>query len=371
MGCIYKIFRPIFFLCDPEFIHHYVINFLKICSHLFYRYDSILCVFENFIVIQKNKNHNSKNFDLSYRHGPLTFSNPFGIAPGLDKNAEAFYAFLKLNIGHIELGTVTPMPQEGNPKPRLFRLIKEKSLRNQMGFNNVGIKKFLSNLNSKMIPRGKIIGVNIGKNKITHNDTAEVDYEFLLSSLVGNKNVHYVTINISSPNTPGLRDLFEENSLVKLLSVAQRFHQHFPIYLKLSPDLDPRSLKTLVKLCADYNLFGIIATNTTVIESLGTGGVSGNLLSQKAKHFRNCLLKEMKNYPTLHLIGVGGFSTFEEIKDYWIQGGSIIQIYTALIFQGPNLFQELSESLVGDIKNSKCQSFEEYLSFIRNNNPAH
>ncbi len=294
----------------------------------------------------------------------LTFKNPIGLAAGLDKNAEAINFLSYLPFSFIEVGTVTPLPQPGNEKPRLFRYPEEESLRNCMGFNNLGMEKILSNINESD-RRGKILGVNLGKNKITENDRAKDDYAILYEKFA--PVADYLVINVSSPNTPGLRDLLQDKGMREIFEAvsAKRKSHPKPLLVKVSPDMRDEELSSVVNLVKEYKLSGIIATNTTIMPERGTGGVSGKLLYQKARKTRKFILDQLKETPDIELIGVGGFSSYEDILDYWREGGKLVQLYSAFVFQGPHLLYEIEKKLAVEMTAKKVTSFDEFLSSIR------
>lgn len=294
----------------------------------------------------------------------LRFKSPIGLAAGLDKNAEAIGFLSYLPFGFIEVGTVTPLPQKGNDKPRLFRYPDEESLRNCMGFNNKGMNQVLSNIQNAN-RREKILGVNLGKNKITENADAPNDYAVLYEKFA--PHADYLVINVSSPNTPGLRDLLQDKGLREIFAAvnARRIHDNKPLLVKVSPDMSEEELKSVVELVKEYKLSGIIATNTTIMAERGAGGVSGKLLFEKAKKTRSFLLKELKSSPEIELIGVGGFSSYEEIKEYWREGGKLVQLYSAFVFQGPALLFDIEKKLAVDMDKVKAASFDQFLHSLR------
>jgi dihydroorotate dehydrogenase len=339
----YPIFKSIVFKFDPEIVHELTIHAMK-----------------NFGAFVPDR----ERPDFKVRAFGLNFKSPIGLAAGLDKNAEAVNFLTKLPFGFVEVGTVTPKAQSGNDKPRLFRYPQIESLRNRMGFNNDGADKVLLNIiNSDR--NQKVIGVNLGKNKITSNEDAHKDYAFLYKQFAPHSD--YLVINVSSPNTPGLRDLLSENGLRDIFEATSRARQEFnrPLFVKVSPDMEEEQLKSVVGLVKEFKLSGIIATNTTIIKDYGEGGMSGKILFEKAKKVREFLLNELKNSPEIELIGVGGFSSFAEIKDYWIKGGKLVQIYTSFIYQGPILLEEIESNLQNEFKKYQVDNFESYLKAIR------
>lgn len=295
----------------------------------------------------------------------LHFQNPIGLAAGLDKNGEVISFMSHLPFGFIEIGTVTPRAQVGNEKPRLFRYKKEESLRNKMGFNNLGAEKILLNLN-KSDRQGKILGVNLGKNKTTPNENAGEDYAYLYEKFA--PHADYLVINVSSPNTPGLRDLMRDKNLKEILEKLEpkRIGLKKPLFLKVSPDMALEELVSVVGVVNEYALDGIIATNTAIMKERGEGGVSGKLLAKKAKETRNFLLNEMKNSNSkAELIGVGGISKFSDLMDFWRAGGKLAQIYSAFIFQGPQILFDIERELSFEFKKRGTLNFDEFLESVR------
>jgi dihydroorotate dehydrogenase len=296
----------------------------------------------------------------------LNFSNPIGLAAGLDKNGEAISFMTHLPFGFVEIGTVTPKPQTGNDKPRLFRYPEEESLRNKMGFNNLGSKVVLKNLKSAN-RRGKIIGVNLGKNKITPNEEAAVDYARLYQDFAAYAD--YLVINVSSPNTPGLRDLLKDTGLRQIFEAVDIERKKCPkaLLIKVSPDMALEELSSVVGLVNEYGLEGIIATNTTIIKERGEGGVSGKLLASKARATREYLLSEIKNsHSKAELVGVGGISHFSDLMDFWRSGGRLAQIYSAFVFQGPGVLFDMEKRLDLEFKKRGTKNFEEFLYSLKN-----
>ncbi len=342
----YKAFYPFFkkfaFKLDPERVHELTIHGMKLLG-------------------PKLKD-STNQYDFKVEAFGLSFKSPFGLAAGLDKNAEAIDYLTTLPFGFIEVGTVTKLAQSGNEKPRLFRLIEFQSLRNRMGFNNHGSKVVISNI-LKSNKRNKILGVNLGKNKATSNQDAHLDYSYLYKLFASNAD--YLVINVSSPNTPGLRNLLSEKGLREIfeaVSVERKLIDK-PLFVKISPDMSFEQIDSVISLVSEFKLTGIIATNTTIIPKYGEGGISGKLLYERSKEIRNYLLEKMP--PSMELIGVGGFFDFEEIKDFWSRGGKLVQIYTAFIFEGPDLLLNLEEKLLLDFKKYQVENFQDYLIKIR------
>ncbi len=283
----------------------------------------------------------------------MKFSNPIGLAAGFDKNGLFLHAMSTLGFSHIEVGTITPRPQEGNPKPRLFRLIKSRALINRMGFNNDGVEVLAARLKQKR-PAGLIVGANIGKNKITPNEEAVNDYLTCFTTLYDL--VDYFTVNVSSPNTPGLRSLQEKEPLTKLLSTLQEHNlKSKPVFLKIAPDLTEQQLDEIVEIIIDTKLTGVIATNTTItrdglkesketIESIGAGGLSGApILNMSTSVVR--YLKE-KSKGQFVIIGVGGIEDYSSAKQHLDAGADLIQVYSGFIYTGPGLVKGILKSIM-------------------------
>lgn len=280
----------------------------------------------------------------------LKFKNPVGLAAGFDKNAEYIADMAKFGFGFIEIGTVTPKPQPGNDKPRMFRLVDDSALINRMGFNNQGADVAAGRLKHLKDREGVIIGGNIGKNKITPNEDAVNDYVYCFEALYDY--VDYFVVNVSSPNTPGLRDLQEKEPLMHILNTLQSLNQTKakakPILLKIAPDLTNSQLDDIVEIVTETQIAGVIATNTTISrEGLRSdsklvneaGGVSGKpLTSRSTEVIRYLSEKSGKAFP---IIGVGGIHSAQDAIEKLDAGASLVQVYTGFIYEGP--------ALVGDI----------------------
>ncbi len=293
---------------------------------------------------------------LARRLGGLTFPNPVGLAAGFDKDGRHIEALSCLGFGFIEVGTVTPRPQSGNPRPRLFRLPADEGLINRMGFNNQGVQALADRLQRWRERRHgtphPIVGANIGKNKDTPNDRAAEDYHYCFERLF--PWVDYFVVNISSPNTPGLRDLQAREPLLRLLASLQEANQRQqrpkPLLLKIAPDLSFEQLDEIADIIRATELSGLVATNTTVcreglrtpaarLQAIGPGGLSGAPLRQRAarvlQHLRQRLGSEVL------LIGVGGIDSAEAAEERWQAGADLIQVYTGLIYKGPALVRQI------------------------------
>lgn len=278
----------------------------------------------------------------------LTFKNRVGIAAGLDKNADYLWELAALGFGHVEIGTVTPKAQDGNPKPRLFRLVEDKGIINRMGFNNKGVNHAVEQLKNR--PKNVIVGGNIGKNKVTPNDKAVNDYLICHKALY--PYVDYFTINVSSPNTPGLRELQDKKPLQEILSALKKqregFDQEKKHLLKVAPDLNEGQIADIASLVTDGYVDGLIVSNTTIdrgglitpkqiVDEIGPGGLSGLPVFEKStevlKQFRKLL-------PNAFIIGVGGICDKETAQAKLKAGADLIQVYSGFIFAGPQLLKD-------------------------------
>ena len=282
----------------------------------------------------------------------LKFPNRVGLAAGFDKDARWLHELSALGFGHIEVGTVTPKPQSGNPKPRVFRLKKDEALINRMGFNNAGVEAMKRRLKSR--PSGLIVGGNIGKNKTTPNEEAYKDYEFCFRELYGC--VDYFTVNVSSPNTPGLRELQDKEPLLKLLNGLMDLRKEYisngkpsrPIFLKIAPDLTNTQLDEIVEITLQSGIDGLVATNTTINRvglksapnlSRETGGLSGKPIEKPSTEVVAYL--HQKSEGRFPIIGVGGISSAADAKTKTDAGASLVQVYTGFIYQGPGIAKQV------------------------------
>ena len=278
-----------------------------------------------------------------------TFRNPVGLGAGFDKNGQYITTMPALGFGFTEIGTVTPKPQPGNPKPRLFRLIEEQSIQNAMGFNNKGMGYMLEQLN-KLYFFDYPIGINIGKNKVTPEEKALEDYETLFHAFKDYGD--YIVINISSPNTPGLRDLQNEQFINDIFAMAKRITKQ-PVLLKIAPDMTPEDAVSLCTTAVEAGAAGIIATNTTIDYALTPhakdfGGISGALLTQKSYTLFRAIGEAL--YGKTLLISVGGIDSAEEAYRRIKAGASLVQVYSMLIYKGPVLIKEINTGLVDLLK---------------------
>jgi dihydroorotate dehydrogenase len=285
----------------------------------------------------------------------LELPNPVGLAAGLDKNAECIDAFAQMGFGFIEVGTVTPRPQIGNDKPRMFRLPEANALINRMGFNNKGVDFLVDNV--KKANYSGILGINIGKNKDTPNEQGKDDYIICMRKVF--THASYITVNISSPNTPGLRDLQYGEALDDLLAslkneqldLTAKHHKQVPMLVKIAPDLDQIQLKQVTDSLIANKIDGVIATNTTLDRSAvegmqyasEAGGLSGQPVCQKSSE----IVKDIKGLTggKLPIIGVGGIDSASSAKDKFDAGADLIQVYTGFIYQGPRMIKKIINSL--------------------------
>jgi len=286
----------------------------------------------------------------------LRFRNPVGLAAGFDKNAEHLATMSHLGFGFLEIGTVTPKAQDGNPRPRLFRLPQDRALINRMGFNNKGVDVAAGHL-QKPRPNGILVGGNIGKNKVTPNEEAAQDYEKCFETLF--PFVDFFAVNVSSPNTPGLRELQEKGPLKALLAGLQDLNRQKPaqkpILLKIAPDLSNGQLDDIVAIVRETGLAGIIATNTTIsreglqtpsaaVEAMGPGGLSGAPLRERATEVIRYLRERLG--PETPIIGVGGIASAADALEKLDAGASLVQVYSSLVYEGPGLVKKIKEGIL-------------------------
>lgn len=322
---LYGLARPLLFSLDPETAHGLTLKLLHFVP-------------------------SSKVFSHPVKAMGLEFPNPVGLAAGLDKNAEHIDALARLGFGFIEVGTVTPRPQPGNPRPRLFRIPEAYAIINRFGFNNVGVDAFMRNV-ERTRWRG-ILGINIGRNADTPAMRAVDDYEICLEKVYAKAS--YVAINVSSPNTRNLRSLQEKDALEELLSrlkakreqLVQRHGRHVPLALKVSPDLEPAEVTVIAAAVRRHGIEGVIATNTSTsregVEGLPhaeeAGGLSGSPIVERSARVLSLFSKELKGEATL--IGVGGICTADKAAEKFEEGASLVQLYTGLVYRGPELIAQ-------------------------------
>lgn len=330
------ILRTVFVRFKPETIHHWVVAGVRFASA---------------IGVLRLVRPSKKQVTRVEAFG-LTFDGPFGLAAGFDKNAKAIRALGDLGFSHIEIGTVTALAQPGNPKPRLFRLLADRALINRMGFNNEGaevVARRLAKLRSKNIKNLPVIGVNIGKSKVTPVEEAAGDYRFSAKALA--PYADYLAVNVSSPNTPGLRSLQSVEALEPILKAVIDDSLSKPILVKIAPDLADEDILAVADLATRLGLAGVIATNTTIsraglkttsekVSALGEGGLSGAPLKARSLEVLN-LLK--KNYPALKVISVGGVEFKSEVDERLAAGATLVQGYTGFIYCGPFWARKLNK----------------------------
>lgn len=341
---VYKsILKPLFFLKNPEAAHHFTFDLTKFTFNFPIAKSIVKSTFE----LEDTK--------LEREVFGLKFKNPVGLAAGFDKDAKLIDEMAMLGFGFIEIGTLTPKPQEGNPLPRLFRLPQDESLVNRMGFNNGGVKEAVERLKKRK--SDVIVGGNIGKNKVTPNENAVDDYLFCLEEL--HPYVDYFVVNVSSPNTPNLRDLQEKEPLKQLLLAVKNANdlkeKPKPILLKIAPDLTDGQLDDIVEIVLETKIDGVIATNTTIdrsqlttavseIEAIGAGGVSGKVLAKRSTEVIRYL--SQKSNQAFPIIGVGGIFSAEDAIEKLEAGASLVQVYSGMIYEGPGLIKKIKKGLL-------------------------
>lgn len=338
----YKKIRPYLYKCDAEKIHNFAIKVMKMPQKI--------PLFESMIAKCYCRIHENLAQDI---HG-LHFYNPIGLASGFDKNAEAVRPLASLGFGYLELGSVTQMPQDGNEKPRMFRHVEEESLQNAMGFNNIGARGMLAHL-KEVYPFCIPLGINIGKNKNIAQGDSLKNYELSLDTLKDYGD--YFTFNLSSPNTPGLRDLQNESFVKELMEMAKSITNK-PIFIKISPDMEIESMLAVCDAAIQNGVNGIIATNTSIDYSLVSnpvkkndvcfGGLSGKAISTKSKEVLRILGKNFHKKTTL--ISVGGIGDSNEVYERIKLGASLVQILSSMIYEGPTLISRMNNELAEKLK---------------------
>ena len=337
--------RSLIFKLDPETAHDLAIKSLKF----------------NFIYQNKIKKNKSIETEIFGKKIP----NPIGIAAGFDKDAEVYNSLFKLGFGFVEVGTVTPLNQYGNPKPRIFRLEEDEALINRLGFNSSGSEKVRSRIISNS-PKG-LFGINIGPNKDTNNK--EEDY------LIGLRKFYnladYLTINISSPNTENLRSFHNEDELSKLLDLVEKekkiLKTNIPIVVKISPDIKDENINIIAELLLKHNVEAVIISNSTDrnrenlsnINKLEKGGLSGKPLEKKSNELINKFYKILKN--KIKIIGVGGVDSGQSVYQKIINGASLVQLYTGMIYKGPSIVSKINEELINILENERVKNISDII----------
>lgn len=345
---MYSLIRPLLFSLDAESSHNLTLGLLQTA----YRVPGI-----SLLMRRQYAGHTPA---LPVEVMGLRFPNPVGLAAGLDKEARCLAPLLDFGFGFLELGTVTPQPQPGNPKPRLFRLAHHAAIINRMGFNSSGLAPFLANLAAQ--PRRGLIGINLGKNKLTPDAQAIDDYLTGLRAVYAHAD--YVTLNISSPNTPGLRALQDETPLAALLAALKHeqgllAHTHgrrVPIALKIAPDLDDNGIDAIARLLLAHHMDAVIATNTTITRpgleheprARETGGLSGQPLRTLSTQVIRRLYATLRG--RIPIIGVGGISNADDAWEKLVAGADLVQVYTAFIYQGPGVVGEIVRGLAEKVR---------------------
>jgi dihydroorotate dehydrogenase len=341
---MYKLFfRPILFLIDAETVHYLVFRGLRILSGI----PGVKAILRKSFIYEHSQ--------LKKKLFGLTFENPVGLAAGFDKDARLIDELSTIGFGFIEIGTLTPQPQAGNDKPRLFRLPKDRALINRMGFNNGGATTAVDYLRKRK--SRVIVGGNIGKNKTTANENALDDYARCFETLFDH--VDYFVVNVSSPNTPGLRALQEKEPLRQLLDHIKKRSlskpRPKPVLLKIAPDLSEEQLLDIVEILKSTNADGVIATNTTLsraeletapaeVKNAGAGGLSGAPLKKKSDDVIRFLRKNLG--PAFPIIGVGGIMCTQDALDKLEAGADLLQIYTGFIYEGPGFIKAINKAIV-------------------------
>ena len=337
-----KVLKPLFFLMSPERSHYLAMGLLSIAVRI--------PGMEFFLKRYFNQSAETDAIEVC----GLKFPNRVGLAAGFDKDARWLRELNVLGFGHVEIGTLTPIAQPGNPQPRLFRLPLDTGLINRMGFNNGGVDAAVAKLRRR--PAGLIVGGNIGKNKVTPNDRAVEDYLICFEAL--HPHVDYFVVNVSSPNTPGLRELQDKEPLTLLLSSVVSANKQKdvqrPIFLKIAPDMDDAQLDDIVDIVTSVGVDGVIATNTTIdrvglstplsaVEAIGAGGLSGSPVRARSTEVVRYL--SQKSAGAFPVIGVGGIDGVEAALEKLESGASLVQIYSGMIFKGPGLASKIVKGL--------------------------
>ena len=333
-----QLIRPILFGFDPEEVHHFTFSAVRLANKI----PGMASLFKSIYQVNDPR--------LERKVFGLTFKNPVGLAAGFDKDAKLYQELANFGFGFIEIGTLTPKGQEGNPKKRLFRLLEDSAIINRMGFNNGGVLEAVERLKKN---NGVLIGGNIGKNKVTPNDEAVKDYEICFEALFDH--VDYFVVNVSSPNTPGLRELQEKEPLIKLLQTLQDLNNlkpsPKPILLKIAPDLTDDQLLDIIEIVNTTKIAGVIATNTTIsrdglqsVNKTEVGGLSGKPLTKRSTEVIRFLSE--KSNQSFPIIGVGGIHSADDAIEKLNAGASLVQLYTGFIYEGPALIKAINKKIL-------------------------
>ena len=340
-------FRNLIFKIDPEIAHNLAIKSLKlnIATNIF------------------DENKKDPMFETTLFGKKI--DNPIGLAAGFDKNAEVYNAIFKLGFGFVEVGTVTPLKQYGNPKPRVFRLVEDQALINRLGFNNLGAENVSSRISMNK-PKG-LIGVNLGPNKDTDNRLND----YLIGLRAFHNLVDYITINISSPNTENLREFHEENKFDELMNLIfnerEKLNSNIPIVLKISPDINEDKIEKITSILINHKVKAVIISNTTEanrenlknISKHQKGGLSGKPLEKKS----NILISKFYSFfnGKIDIIGVGGIDSGKSAYDKFLAGASFLQLYTGMVYQGPNIVSKIKKELKQILIDKKVKNFKEII----------
>ena len=340
---MYAWIKPLIFRIQPETAHELTMKMLQIAC----RIPGLAWLMKRWFSVHSDR--------LVTEVAGLKFPNPVGLAAGFDKDARWLDEMATLGFGFVEIGTITPIAQPGNPQPRLFRLPSDRGIINRMGFNNGGMEAAVSRL--KRRPKGLIVGGNIGKNKVTPNAEATSDYTKCFDAL--HPHVDYFVVNVSSPNTPGLRELQEKEPLTKLLMALvdqnRTKPEQRPIFLKIAPDLTDAQLDDIISLVVETGIAGVIATNTTIdrsglkasrdeVGAIGSGGLSGAPLRKRSTEVIRYLHTQSQG--AFPIIGVGGICSAEDAMEKLAAGASLLQVYSGLVYAGPSLVKEVNRAIL-------------------------
>ncbi|UOK41298.1 MULTISPECIES: quinone-dependent dihydroorotate dehydrogenase [Flavobacterium] len=333
-----QIIRPILFCFDPEAVHYFTFSAVRFASKI----PGVSAILKSCYAVNDKR--------LEREVFGLKFKNPVGLAAGFDKDAKLYKELSNFGFGFIEIGTLTPKGQDGNPKTRLFRLREDSAIINRMGFNNGGVEEAVQRLKGN---NGVLIGGNIGKNKVTPNEEAVKDYEICFDALYDY--VDYFVVNVSSPNTPNLRALQDKEPLTQLLQTLQNKNaekpKQKPVLLKIAPDLTNEQLLDIIDIVKETKIAGVIATNTTIsrdglqsVNKIEMGGLSGKPLTKRSTEVIRFLSeKSNKAFP---IIGVGGIHTAEDAIEKLEAGASLVQLYTGFIYEGPALVKAINKKIL-------------------------